>query len=151
MPHWGANKSRSLRSLSRPDGRSRPREFAPLTRCGSGGVPRWGPQYAPPSGADAKKRARRHGYFLGWSRAPYPPRPLRLVSFLPPAVLSCRGGALRPAERAQGGFLWLVPYLPRHRPARPAVGWWVGRGLSGRAGRSLARLVCPTRCGAGWF
>lgn len=39
--------------------------------------------------------------------------------------------------------------VPRPRPARPVVGGWVGRGLSGRAGWSRA-LACLSGGGAGW-
>lgn len=120
---WGAacpivvpTKSRSLQSLSRPDGRSRPREFALLIRCGSGGVPRWGPRI----------RAAQ------WGGREIDGRPVRA---------DCWGGRGRPIPRpgvpacgAAGFRCCSVPSAPR--PAAPVwVGGLVGAFPGGPAGR----------------
>ena len=53
-------------------------------------------------------------------------------------------------RRCSGGAgLMACACVPRPRPALSVVGGWVGRGLSGRAGWSLA-LACLPGGGAGW-
>lgn len=93
-------------------------------------------------------RTRNHGradLLLSWGcRArPYRPAPCARYRSPVPLVRFCRGVALRPAVAgARAGFPGLCGIV-RAAPTLPACGL-VGcaRGLSGRAGWSLARLVC---------
>lgn len=109
-------ENRSLRSLSRPDGRSRPHEFASLIRCGSGGVPRWGPRI----------RAAQ------WGGREIDARPVRAGCWGVAGGLSLGRGS-RPAER-RVFRAWSVPSAPR--PAAPGgVGGSFGAFPGGPAGR----------------
>lgn len=142
-------KSRSLRSLSRPDGRSRPREFASLIRCGCGGVPRWGPRIRAAQWGGREKTGAPTRLFLGLVARALSAPPLALgifpssgCSFLPG-----RGVAPRVAGARRVPLAGPVSSAP---PPSTARGGLVGRSGPFRAGRLVAgasRLPNPLWCG----
>ena len=149
MPHWGATKSRSLRSLSRPDGRSRPREFASLIRCGCGGVPRWGPQIRAAQWGGREKTGAPTRLFLGLVARALSAPPLALGIFLSSgcSFLPGRGVAPRVAGARRVPLAGHVSSAP---PPSTARGGLVGRSGPFRAGRLVAgasRLPNPLWCG----
>lgn len=149
MPHWGATKSRALRSLSRPGGRSRPREFASLIRCGSGGVPRWGPQIRAAQWGGREKTGAPTRLFLGLVARALSAPPLALGIFLSSgcSFLPGRGVAPRVAGARRVPLACSVSSAP---PPSSARGGLVGRSGPFRAGRLVAgasRLPNPLWCG----
>lgn len=151
MPHWGATKSRALRSLSRPDGRSRPREFASLIRCGSGGVPRWGPRIraAQWGGREIDGRPVRADCWGGRGR---PIRPAPCAWYLSFLRLFFPAGAGRCAPRSgrkAGSFGWFRVF----RATAQLGPWWVGGSVGafpgGPAGRWRVSFAQPAVVRAG--
>ena len=152
MPHWGATKSRSLRSLSRPDGRSRPREFAPLTRCGSGGVPRWGPLIRAAQWGGREKTGAPTRLFLGLVARALSAPPLALgifpssgCSFLPGRGVGPRGGGPK-----AGSFGWFRIFRATAQHGPRWGGGSVGAFPGGPAGRWRVSFAQPAVVRAGF-
>ena len=145
-------KSRSLRSLSRPDGRSRPREFAPLTRCGSGGVPRWGPRIRAAQWG-GREIDGRPDLAVCWGGRGRPIRPAPCAWYLSFLRLFFPAGAGRCARRSgrkAGSFGWFRVFraTAQHGP------WWVGGSVGafpgGPAGRWRVSFAKPAVVRAGF-
>ena len=152
MPHWGANKSRSLRSLSRPDGRSRPREFASLTRCGSGGVPRWGPRIRAAQWGGREKTGAPTRLFLGLVARALSAPPLALGIFPSSGCSFLPGRGVAPGV-AGARRVPLAGSVSSAPPPSTARGGVVGRSGPFRAGRPVAgasRLPNPLVVRAGF-
>ena len=144
-------KSRSLRSLSRPGRRSRPREFASLIRCGSGGVPRWGPQIRAALWGGREKTGAPTRLFLGLVARALSAPPLALgifpssgCSFLPG-----RGVAPRVAGARRVPLAGPVSSAPPPSTARGGVGGSVGAFPGGPAGRWRVSFAQPAVVRAG--
>lgn len=149
MPHWGATKSRSLRSLSRPGGRSRPREFASLIRCGSGGVPRWGPRIRAAQWGGREKTGAPTRLFLGLVARALSAPPLALSIFPSSGCSFLPGRGVAPGV-AGARRVPLAGPVSSAPPPSSARGGLVGRSGPFRAGRLVAgasRLPNPLWCG----
>lgn len=151
MPHWGATKSRSLRSLSRPDGRSRPREFAFAHT-----LRKW---WRPPLGAANPRRpvgrTRKNGRadtVISWAGRARPIRPAPCAWYLSFLRLFFPAGAGRCAPRSgrkAGSFGWSRVF----RATAQLGPWWVGGSVGafpgGPAGRWRVSFAQPAVVRAG--
>lgn len=149
MPHWGANKSRSLRSLSRPDGRSRPREFAFAHTLRKWWRPPLGAAIRAAQWGGREKTGAPTRLFLGLVARALSAPPLALGIFPSSGCSFLPGRGVAPGV-AGARRVPLAGPVSSAPPPSTARGGLVGRSGPFRAGRLVAgasRLPNPLWCG----